>query len=914
MASVTLSWDGLTASSHAAFECAFGARVKLAYESADANESIATREPFVSTSTLLFGIARTHQGAGKDNPLLDLLAHHGRSADDLYAALRSRMEGHAPFDLNSEPVPLGDFPELTDNVLATLEAASKLATEVPNPPSKLPLRFLFGGLLMTRRSRAFETLAMSLGPGVNLPDIADNYGSFLARGPTLRFADHLREVFPRPAPSWFAGFTADSVTGVDLLNRVSLVDQLARWLSAKSLQTPLAIGLFGDWGSGKSFFMRQLMDHINALTSEAASVSNPRGTSYCPHIAQVNFNAWFHSDGEIWPSLAAQVFRAVSGERTDVPTDEASLQELRAFWTKQNPSYRDAAERRGAALEEEDEAREDEARLTDEAVKKRGEIAQGVQRALGDGERAERAKNAVEAGKALTEVVKRRTVLLSWWKRLHVGWKVGLVGAMVALVIGAIALLVRPSLLAAVTTVLGVAGGTIAAISGGLARVVSSVMASFKAERQARDLERQATGARARIQQAASARADAEADLGRLAQLGLTSAYALGQAEIWAQREHLGTVSEIRRSFELLSQIIDRSGEQRVTGSTSSVFHEVPIDRIVVYIDDLDRCQPDLVVRVLEAVKLLMDLPNFVVIIGVDSRWLFRSLEIRFHELVSAEGQPAEEGAEEWAATPQNYLEKIFQFSLRLPPMTREGYSSLIRGMFSEPKAAVTSAPGPRVPSTGKEEVLPIALSQHGAGSARTETVYGDGGGQRRSREGMGGDQISMDLVLEPQELRMLESLAPLIETPRSAKRLTNVYRLLRVIVGKDTLLEGDAFACVMVLLGIVVGFPRQSGLVFRSLMTETPETKWDSFVDLLRPDPKTGRNRLVGDIPEVDLASWSRMHHELVNLGPTLGPDRRCGSLREWAGIVGDFTFHPWRNPDVEAHPDGNSVRHNIP
>ena len=45
-----------------------------------------------------------------------------------------------------------------------------------------------------------------------------------------------------------------------------------------------------------------------------------------------------------------------------------------------------------------------------------------------------------------------------------------------------------------------------------------------------------------------------------------------------------------------------------------------PIERIVLYIDDLDRCPPERVVEVLQAVHLLLAFELFVVVVAVDAR------------------------------------------------------------------------------------------------------------------------------------------------------------------------------------------------------------------------------------------------------------------------------------------------------
>lgn len=63
----------------------------------------------------------------------------------------------------------------------------------------------------------------------------------------------------------------------------------------------------------------------------------------------------------------------------------------------------------------------------------------------------------------------------------------------------------------------------------------------------------------------------------------------------------------------------EAAGEAVDTGSSPK-----PVERIVLYIDDLDRCPPKRVVEVLEAVHLLLAFPLFVVVVGVDVRWVSR--------------------------------------------------------------------------------------------------------------------------------------------------------------------------------------------------------------------------------------------------------------------------------------------------
>lgn len=906
--------EELSPSTRLAFEYALGSRLSVAERSTKAVQSAGSTETFVSTSTLLVGVLRAHPNDSDDNPLRDLLRHHDLRVEELYATLRARMEGHTPFDPDSgQSQQLNELPTMTENMDAVLDAAFELANRVPDPPPRLPLRFLFGGLLQVQRGRGYHALVQLMGSESHIAEIGLAYPDFLRLGPDAVYADFLRERFPRA--SRFAGFTADSTDGADRLGRDPLIDQVARLLTAKNLQTPVAIGLFGDWGSGKSFFMRRLMERIEALSTRAAAAEMTGGrTSYCGYVRQVSFNAWFHSDGEIWPSLAAQVFRAVSGERSDVPADEGALEALRSFWAKQNPRYKDANDRRQSAEEEETEARAEATRLTIEAEQLRGEIATSTLDALG-----EEAANAILGGQALEAVISRRERIRKAIGKASKSWKLSITSAVVlATALSVLAILnwdVAIGLATGAATAVATVGGIIAKTHGFMS-------GAFKGERERKDREAKAREARRQIEGAATKKAEAEQELAQLASVGLTSAYAVGQAELWAGREHLGVVSEIRRSFDQLSTIIEQSRtlrrERARTSPSERAAHPrgqakpphianpaeadlAPIDRIVVYIDDLDRCQPELVVKVLEAIKLLMDVQHFVVIVGVDSRWLFRSLELRFHELIeSAGGGSDREGADEWAATPQNYLEKIFQFSLRLPRMTPAGYAALVHGLFGAGEASGDEEREGRVDSPPPPEPVGEVPGEGQIGSRGLASPAPS------ATEHSGAEDKASDLVLSSDELRMLAALAPLIETPRSAKRVTNVYRLLRVIHGERACLVNDAYAGILVLLGIVVGFPRESGRVFQALVHEKPDVAWASFIDRLVPrapvdTPDVLGNVAMARIPTDDVDAWRRMSTQLSSLIPEMGAVRTCGSMREWARWVGDFTFHPWRGLDGE-------------
>ncbi|WP_016953058.1 P-loop NTPase fold protein [Anabaena sp. PCC 7108] len=84
--------------------------------------------------------------------------------------------------------------------------------------------------------------------------------------------------------------------------------------------------------------------------------------------------------------------------------------------------------------------------------------------------------------------------------------------------------------------------------------------------------------------------------------------------------------------------------------------------RIVLYIDDLDRCPPDRVVQVLEAVQLLLNTEIFVIVLAIDDRYIGRALEHNYRGVLKRGGTPS--GVD--------YIEKIIQIPYRMRPISRE--------------------------------------------------------------------------------------------------------------------------------------------------------------------------------------------------------------------------------------------------
>lgn len=101
--------------------------------------------------------------------------------------------------------------------------------------------------------------------------------------------------------------------------------------------------------------------------------------------------------------------------------------------------------------------------------------------------------------------------------------------------------------------------------------------------------------------------------------------------------------------------------------------------RLVVFVDDLDRCLPEKAIEVLEAIKLFVDAPGCVFVLGLDQEVIARGVEIRYHDYFkSADGQKSNpiDGAK--------YLQKIIQLPFQIPPVEPSDMGDFVGGLAQQ--------------------------------------------------------------------------------------------------------------------------------------------------------------------------------------------------------------------------------------
>jgi hypothetical protein len=97
------------------------------------------------------------------------------------------------------------------------------------------------------------------------------------------------------------------------------------------------------------------------------------------------------------------------------------------------------------------------------------------------------------------------------------------------------------------------------------------------------------------------------------------------------------------------------------------------VTRIVVFVDDLDRCLPERALTVLESMKLFFDMPGFIFVVGLDERVVQSAVRAKFSRSPSGEVDEQFE---------REYLKKIFQVPYTLPAVAPGQLGDLLKWLY----------------------------------------------------------------------------------------------------------------------------------------------------------------------------------------------------------------------------------------
>jgi hypothetical protein len=113
--------------------------------------------------------------------------------------------------------------------------------------------------------------------------------------------------------------------------------------------------------------------------------------------------------------------------------------------------------------------------------------------------------------------------------------------------------------------------------------------------------------------------------------------------------------------------------------------------KLVIFVDDLDRCPPERVTDMLEALNVLADTGHCVLVLAMEKRAVERAVEVRFKDLIDHMEEEGEESAARSYGA--RYIEKMVTVSVNVPSLDA---ASVIGGGEGRRRPEVTSGPAPR--------------------------------------------------------------------------------------------------------------------------------------------------------------------------------------------------------------------------
>lgn len=820
-----------------------------------------------------------------------------------------------------------------------------------------------------------------------------------------RDADPVTPLLPQRL---IASFDADTGDRDDTLNIGRYVDAFARVMSSRALVPPLSVGLFGDWGSGKTFFMEKLFQKIETYRKDSSQESRQL---YYQNICQIRFNAWHYAETNLWASLVTTIFDELRAfldgrDETAENADEFNkllnqLEVAEALRANAQEDLEKAKEAHAFAEEELATARQTLAdlppspELTAEEYQKilgttlfktgpgSGDDLKKLVTSLADmtgrddlkasvAELSKEGHATVEQARDVLRQTQKMTSRAGFWWRILLAAKVqdntwvlggGLaVIVLIPIVFGLFDLAGKlhtswAALSAALLEVLAISGVVLAWVRSRLksAAPVFDRLDAWQtdieeriAEAKAKDqeaYEKDCLDARLHEEQARAQYEEAQQKLALAAHAEEAARRALRDSTSKARLDkfirdraasedyavHLGLIAMIHRDFRKLSDLMeevrqDENTDQETRAGTSDLPR---VDRIILYIDDLDRCHPpERVVRVLEATHLLLFFPLFVVVVGVDSRWVSRALYKHYEDMLADESlhngvarieTPPEADADEAAdaismralrrppAESQDFLEKIFQVPFWLRRMDEAAVKRMIRDLVKTDEVKLTD-PGQVLPGAaavtagtpkGRDDAGGAAPDDPASGTSHQPPEKAEVQETTQTAEDLGATGSgtlappTVSLTISAVERQFMEEVAPLMpRTPRSVKRFINIYRLYKSALSAGGLQEflgtPDApgnFRAVQVLLALVTGTPHCARRVFDELQTADggKARKLSHLVGLLEDGPDSWQTTVEalrafasGD-NDLDLAALRRVSalvsrysvHHMVTANP---------------------------------------------
>ena len=237
-------------------------------------------------------------------------------------------------------------------------------------------------------------------------------------------------------------------------------------------------------------------------------------------------------------------------------------------------------------------------------------------------------------------------------------------------------------------------------------------------------------------------------------------------------RKELGQIPAIRRQLNSLCKV-------RLYEKKWNKF--IPYRRLVVFVDDLDRCKPETIAKTFDAIRLITDIPEVIVMIGIDERVAFKAMG----EAYKAYAEPQTGRRKEDVA--RDYLGKIIQVPIRLSRPANQDLWRYIGNLFPiefrriEEKEIEEVSENEETASDSDISETPTEEAKETVSSNLEESIRLD---EIEERDPVSEEETVEQMKETPEEVKAFFESTGIFEftNPRRLLRLRNSYRLLKGI------------------------------------------------------------------------------------------------------------------------------------
>jgi len=272
-----------------------------------------------------------------------------------------------------------------------------------------------------------------------------------------------------------------------------------------------------------------------------------------------------------------------------------------------------------------------------------------------------------------------------------------------------------------------------------------------------------------------------------------------------------GLVSRIQDEFKtaLQTRIDPEKKPKTVEALRTDIRQRVERNelKVVVFIDELDRCPLEKIVEILEAIKLFLAEDIFIVLLGVDTRVASEAIRLHYKDVQNPN-------------LPREYLEKIVQLPLRVPTAGRKHIESYLESFMTLPEEGSKQENGnghpqgsltvqPASGASGAAEMPAHGVVARAAGAAGVAVITQDPeninkarqptdaavenlASEPRARTAYDASALSRSAALPqlPDTKIEFESMAAIARdfldsNPRRIKRLLNTYRYVKILAAR---------------------------------------------------------------------------------------------------------------------------------